>query len=371
MQALHLLALEPISETLADNHSYGFRPKRSAADAIEQCFCCLSRRFCATWVLEADIKACFDQISHQWLLDNIPTDPIILAKWLRCGYFDQGEWFATDAGTPQGGIISPTLTNMALDGLADCLAEVCRRQDKVNFIRYADDFVITGVSEEQLEQRVKPAVAQFLKNRGLTLSPEKTKITSIHDGFNFLSYNLRKYKGKLLIKPAKDSVKSHLADIRGIIKSNPTCTTENLIRLLNPKISGWSNYFRQVVAQKTFAYVDYQTNQAVRRWCRRRHPKKNNGWIKRRYYHRRGLTERFYAPKVNPKNQKAWLLSLHKATDLPIVRHIKIRADCHPYIPGVSAYFEKREQWIKRRKRIAIEQKSQMSLSKALLGNKP
>jgi len=190
-------------------------------------------------------------------------------------------------------------------------------------------------------------------------------------GFNFLSYNLRKYKGKLLIKPAKDSVKSHLADIRGIIKSNPTCTTENLIRLLNPKISGWSNYFRQVVAQKTFAYVDYQTNQAVRRWCRRRHPKKNNGWIKRRYYHRRGLTERFYAPKVNPKNQKAWLLSLHKATDLPIVRHIKIRADCHPYIPGVSAYFEKREQWIKRRKRIAIEQKSQMSLSKALLGNKP
>ncbi len=368
MQALYLLALEPVAETQADCHSYGFRPKRSAADAIEQCFNCLSRRRNASWVLEADIKACFDQINHQWLLENIPTDKTLLEKWLRCGFFDKGEWFDTEAGTPQGGIISPTLANMALDGIASCLKRTCLPKDKVNLIRYADDCVITGISKELLQQQVKPAIEQFLKRRGLSLSLEKTRITHIDNGFDFLGFNLRKYKGKLLIKPAKYSVKNHLAEIRGIIKSNPTCTTENLIRLLNPKISGWSNYYRQVVAYDTFRFVDYQIHWAIWRWCKRRHPLKNNQWISQRYYHRQGLGSRFYAPMFDPKRQKHWRWYLHKAADLPIVRHIKIRADYHPYLPEAELYFARRQCWIKNRKQEAMQQKLFMRVGTVSLG---
>lgn len=173
MQALYLLALEPVSETTADSNSYGFRKERSAGDAREQCFCVLAKTASPEWILEGDIKGCFDHISHDWLLENIPMDKVMLKKWLKCGFVFNKELFPTEEGTPQGGIISPTLANMTLDGLQAMLAEKYYRKSvkgqvyypKVHMVRYADDFIITGRTREALEE-IKPLVENFLESRG-------------------------------------------------------------------------------------------------------------------------------------------------------------------------------------------------------------
>jgi RNA-directed DNA polymerase len=185
-QALHLLGLEPVAETQADPNAYGFRPKRSTADAIGQCFAALCRKQSPQWIFEADIKACFDRISHPWLQDHIPMDKTILKKWLAAGYMEEGVVHPTEAGTPQGGIASPVLANMALDGLEEIARRAVSANQKVNVVKYADDFIITGTTKEVLETTVKPAVVAFLKERDLELSEEKTHITHIDDGFDFL-----------------------------------------------------------------------------------------------------------------------------------------------------------------------------------------
>jgi RNA-directed DNA polymerase len=199
MQSLHLLALIPVAETTADINSYGFRPKRSCIDAIEQCFRALSKKTSAEWILEGDIKSCFDTICHQWMLNNITTDISAFQKWLQAGYIEKESFHATTEGVAQGGAISPTATNIVLDGLETILKSTVKQADKVNYVRYADDFIITGSSKELLENKIKPAVIAFLKERGLSLSEEKTRITHINEGFNFLGFNLRKYKGKPLM----------------------------------------------------------------------------------------------------------------------------------------------------------------------------
>ena len=160
MQALHLLALEPISETTADKNSYGFRPERATQDAARQCFLVLSKTTSAQWILEGDIKGCFDNINHEWMINNIQMDKKILHKWLKAGHIHKRILYPTDAGTPQGGICSPTLANMTLDGLEAELKKF-RRQDKVHMVRYADDFIITGNSKELLESEVKPRLKSF------------------------------------------------------------------------------------------------------------------------------------------------------------------------------------------------------------------
>lgn len=265
MQALYLLALEPVSETIADRNSYGFRPMRSTADAIEQCFVNLSRKNSAHWVLEGDIKGCFDNISHDWLLANVTLDKQVLKKWLKAGYMESGKLNPTDAGTPQGGIISPVLANLALDGLEAVLHSHFGKKNtkasyktKVNYVRYADDFIITGISKESLENEVKPLVEAFMAERGLTLSPEKTVITHIDEGFDFLGQNLRKYEGKLLIKPSQKNLRNLLQKVKSIVTGNKTVTASTLISLLNPVLRGWANYHRHVVAKETFNYVDYR-----------------------------------------------------------------------------------------------------------------
>ena len=197
MQALYLQALDPIAETTADPNSYGFRKERSTADAIDQCHIVLSNRGGARWIFEGDIKSCFDRISHKWLMDHIPMCKTILQKWLKAGFMEKHVLHATEEGTPQGGICSPALANMTLDGLERKLRErypkasALSRKVKVNLVRYADDFIITGSSKELLEEEVKPLVESFLKERGLELSPEKTHITRIEDGFDFLGQNVR------------------------------------------------------------------------------------------------------------------------------------------------------------------------------------
>lgn len=214
MQALFLMALEPVSETLADGNSYGFRKYRSCADAIDQIHRCLSKKYSATWVLEGDIKGCFDHISHEWLQGNVIMDTKMLRKWLKAGAIEKNVFHLTEEGTPQGGIISPTLANITLDGMEDLVAKHSNRKEngktfsnKVNLIRYADDFIVTGESKEVLEE-IKAELIVFLRERGLELSQEKTLITHIKDGFDFLGFNIRKYgNGKLLIKPSKKSQK--------------------------------------------------------------------------------------------------------------------------------------------------------------------
>lgn len=227
MQALHLLGLEPVAESTSDPNSYGFRRNRSTADAMGQIFVCTSKKASAPWVLEADIRGCFDHINHDWLVRHVPTDKAILRKWLKAGVIHQGHFSPTDEGTPQGGIISPTLANMCLNGLESGLAAHLKARFrsralklKVNVIRYADDFVITGDSKELLETEVRPWIEAFLAQRGLQLSPEKTRVAHIDDGFNFLGWNFRKYAGKLLIKPSKKNAQALYSKVREIVKSS-------------------------------------------------------------------------------------------------------------------------------------------------------
>jgi RNA-directed DNA polymerase len=341
-QALHLLALEPIAETTADINSYGFRPKRSTADAIEQCFNALAQKVSAQWVLEGDIKACFDKISHQWLLENIPMDKEVLRQWLKAGFVHDNEWYPSDSGAAQGGSASPTIANLALDGIEPLIKSLTRRQDKVHFIRYADDFIITGNSKEFLEERVKPALKSFLAIRGLTLSDEKTHITHIDEGFDFLGFNVRKYKGKLLIKPSKKNIKAMLEKIRETIKTRKSATTYELITTLNPIIRGWANYHQHVVSKRTFSYVDKQIFNSIWQWCCRRHHDKGRRWVKDKYF--ASFDNQNWVFSATYKNHDGeWKTrNLIKAGHVPIRRHIKIRAAATPYDQAYQAYFVSR-----------------------------
>lgn len=354
MQALHLLALEPVSECMADKNSYGFRPQRSCADAIAYCHVILSSKRCAQWVLEGDIKGCFDHIDHEWLLNQIPMNQKILKEWLKAGVVDGNLFSNTDEGTPQGGIISPVLANIALDGmehLIETISGVKHRvsgktklktnPNKVNFVRYADDFIVTGSSKEHLESTVKPALIQFLKERGLELSEEKTKITHIDEGFDFLGQNVRKYKGKLLIKPSKKNTKNFLTKIRSTIKNNKSAKTESLIDLLNPVIRGWGNYHRHIVAKKAFSEVDAAIWEMTWSWAKRRHPLKGKRWIAEKYFmqhnNRKGRTWVFSAKRANGSIAKITF-----AADIPIRRHVKIKSEANPYDKDCELYFENR-----------------------------
>lgn len=346
MQALHLLALEPIAETTADLNSYGFRPERSTADAGEQCFTCLAQKASAQWVLEADIQGCFDKISHDWMITNISTDKVVLNKWLKAGFVYQNKLFPTDSGAPQGGIISPVLANMTLDGLELMLSEkfpkAKRTGRKMNMVRYADDFIITGNSKEWLEQEVKPAVVEFLAERGLVLSPEKTKVTHIKDGFDFLGWNIRKYSGKLLMKPSKANVKVHLGKIREVIKANRPAKQTDLIKQLNPVLRGWANYHSHVVAKKTFNRIDSNVWSMLWQWAVRRHPNKGARWVKEHYFKTRGTRAWVFAATEEKEDGAKRERILLAESDTPIQRHIKIKADANPHDPQWEQYFESR-----------------------------
>jgi RNA-directed DNA polymerase len=349
MQALYLLALEPVAETKADRDSYGFRPGRSTADARQQCYTALGQRSCAPWVLEGDIKGCFDNISHEWLLANIPLDRAILRKWLKAGYIYRQQLFPTQAGTPQGGIISPTLANMTLDGL-EALLEAhfgspntrLAKRNQVHLVRYADDFIITARSKEMLEENVKPLVTRFLQDRGLELSEEKTRVTHIDEGFDFLGWNIRKYDGKLLIKPSRKNVKAIQGKIRDIIKANRQSTTEGLIGMLNPVIQGWANYHRVAVAKRTFNAVDHWIWQKTWRWARRRHPTKNAWWVREKYFWTIGSRSWVLAVQAEDRHGKNRVIALAKASNTAIVRHVKIRGEVNPFDPKWADYFEAR-----------------------------
>ena len=347
-QALHLLALDPVAETLADPHSYGFRKERSTADAIAQCFNALARKASPQWVLEGDIKGCFDGISHNWLLAHIPMDKGILRKWLKAGYVEQHVLYPTDAGTPQGGIISPALANMTLNGLGRALREKfsaterLMRNPQVNLVLYADDFIITGRTKELLADEVKPLVENFLQERGLELSQTKTRITHISDGFDFLGQNIRKYQGKLLIKPSTKSVKALVANVREVVKGSLHLSAGLLVQRLNPIIRGWANYHQHVVSKKTFGQVDMHIFRMLWRWIKRKHPTKGAAWRRKKYFRAYGTRNWVFTGVVAGKTSEQKTVHLYNAQDTPIKRHLKIRGEANPYDQEWEVYFEER-----------------------------
>lgn len=342
MQALYALALAPIAETLADRNSYGFREGRRCADALEQCFTALAQRGSAPWILEGDIRACFDEISHEWLLQHVPMDKRMLRAWLKAGYWEKGQLFPTAKGTPQGGLISPLLSNLALDGMEQAVRAVARAGNKVHFVRYADDFVVTGATRELLEQKVKPALTAFLQPRGLELSEQKTALTHIQEGFDFLGHTVRKYGDKLLITPAKSKIKILRAKISQRIHAALGLTQEALLRQLNPLLRGWANYYRNGVAKVVFAKVDKYVWRKLWNWATRRHSGKSMAWKKRKYFCATGQLGVF-SVRVQRKRGGNRVLTLYRLASTIIQRHIKVKGEANPYDPRYTEYFQRRQ----------------------------
>ncbi|MGH9206687.1 MAG: reverse transcriptase domain-containing protein, partial [Acidimicrobiales bacterium] len=288
MQSWYLLARDPVAEVRADPHSYGVRVARAPADAIAHCCIVLSNRFAPQWIREGDIRACFDRMSHAWLVAHVPMDTAILRLWLKAGYMEKRILHPTDEGAPQGGPISPVVANLTLNGLETLLRDRFPRtheksQTKVNGIRFADDFIITGASREVREDEVTPLVDAFMRERGLELSSAKTVITHIAEGFDFLGQHVRQYDGKLLITPSKKRVKALLDKIRALVKATKQAKTGTLILHLNSLLRGWAQYHRHVVSKETFAAVDAAVFKLMWRGATRRHPGKGARWVRKTY----------------------------------------------------------------------------------------
>lgn len=343
MQALHMLGLDPVAEVALDNNSFGFRKYRSTKDACEYLFKCLARKDSAKWILEGDIKGCFDNINHKWLLNNIPMHKRTLEQFLKSGYVYNKRLYKNKAGTPQGGIVSPVLANLTLNGMAQRLREkywcgstgrVHRKfnVNRLNITLYADDFIVTANNREVLEE-VKALIKEFLKERGLELSQEKTVITNIDQGFNFLGWNFRKYQNKLIIKPSAESIKSLKGKVHEIVKASMGMAQEVLIERLNPVIRGWCNYHRNVCSKETFQKIDRYIFYEIWRWANRRHGKKSKGWIKERYFTR--IDKRDWIFKTAG-------LQLYFASSTPIKRHMLIKMSANPYWKKDDEYYAKR-----------------------------
>jgi len=345
MQALHHMALDPVAEVISDKTSFGFKRERSCQDAMEYLYIVLARKTSARMILECDIEGCFDNISHEWNIKNVPMKKRILKEFLKSGYIFEGEIYKTETGTPQGGIISPTLANITLDGMEGILKKkywvnqkgtIDRQHNrkKVYLTRYADDFVVTATTEETLIE-IKEKLREFLKERGLKYSEEKTKIVDIKDGFDFLGWNFRKYKGKLLIKPSKKSLKGISEKIKEVIKRMRSSKQGELIKRLNPIITGWCNYHKAVCSKKTYQDLDSMIFKSLWKWAKRRHQTKSRKWIKKRYWKREEQRDWIFRDKER---------KLKFASDTKIIRHALVKLEANPYLPKYREYYEKRER---------------------------
>ena len=341
MQALYKLALAPVAETTADGNSYGFREGRGCADAMAAAFNALSKPNSAPWVFEADITGCYDNICQNWMLTNIPMDREVLRKWLKAGYIEDGILYPSHKGTPQGGIISPTLANMTLDGLERIIRNAVPRRCRVNFIRYADDFIVTCKSRRLLEVVIRPVIEKFLAERGLSLSPEKTAITHIKDGFTFLGQTYRKTGNVLHITPAKEGVLALKRKVGILTRRYVSAPMPILVKKLNETLRGWGNYHRHVVAWDTFVCVDKYVKDQLWRMVHRRHPKKSKTWLYRHYWCIPGQ-ERAFTTTAKTAKGKQRHYQVVRLRYLGIKRHIKIKADANPYMQDQGYYFARR-----------------------------
>ena len=341
MQALVKLVLEPEWEAKFEPNSYGFRPGRATHDAIESIYNFI--RLKPKYVLDADIAKCFDQISHSALLQKLnASTPIVrlVRQWLKAGIMEGDVFYQPEAGTPQGGVISPLLANIALHGLENELVAALPQRQKPGVIRYADDFVILHEDLDTLNMLRERAEA-WLAPMGLHLNPSKTSIThTLHQhegkiGFDFLGFHIRQhpigkyrtrtYRGKAgfrtLIKPSQSAQKRHLGKVRDIIRQYRGAPQIALIAKLNPIIRGWTNYYRPCAAKKVFARMDFQVYFMLRRWATHRHHDKPTQWRYRRYWHR-----------VNDRvvfGDEKGALAFYR--DTPIRRHVKVRGEKSPF----------------------------------------
>jgi len=354
MQMLVKLVLEPEWEARFEPHSHGFRPGRRCMDAIWQIW--NSIRVLGTlrkseWILDADISGCFDNINHDALLKRIPVFRETVRRWLKSGIIEFGKYYQTKAGTPQGGIISPLLANIALDGMERLFgAENSKgnyavpsvrsgKNKRLNLIRYADDFVVTAPSKEKIVDYVLPKLKTFLQERGMELSEAKTRIVHRDDGFDFLGFNIRQYHGKArsvcLTRPSKKTVKRHLEHIKIIISKNKQMKADELISKLNPIIRGWANYYCYSSAKETFNYIDYRIWKMLWQWCLRRHKDKSKQWIRHRYFMDIG--------------KRTWIFGERKENILLFcrsfragVRYACIKGYSSPYDSEIHEYWSKR-----------------------------
>jgi len=383
MQSLYLLALEPVSECASDPNSYGFRKGRSTQDAEAQLFGVLSRGHSAQWILDADITGFFDNINHEWLLRNVHTNKRVLYQWLKSGVFDRGQLSPTRMGTPQGGIISPTLANITLNGLESGLKRFLRTElgydnaakAKVNVVRYADDFVVTGRSQELLEATVKPWIVEFLRERGLTLSEEKTRIVHLTDGFDFVGWNFRKYlNGKVLVKPSRKNVQTFYGKVKDILNDALSKIPQAaLIRRLNPVLRGWAMYHKGVNAKEAFSALDQQIYWKLMRWGLRTHPRKTSKWVLNRYWQQLGSRLDFAADAVNRKGEPT-TVALYKLADTKIVHNMRMQSEFNPFDLKWVLYGERRhvakmskDIWDTQRQKLWISQAGRCVLCDQLL----
>lgn len=336
-QALYKLGLAPVAETKADRNSYGFREGRSCADAVACAFNALSKPNSASWILEGDIRGCFDNISFDWMLKRIPMDKVVLRKWLRAGYMENGIHYPTRKGVPQGGIISPTISNMVLDGMEQAVRRAVPDRRRINFDRYADDFIITGKSKNILEKSIRPVVENFLAERGLELSPEKTVITHIKNGFTFLGQTFKKHGRILHITPSNEGVHALMQKVGTLIQKHVSAPMPALIKKLNAVLRGWANYHRHVVASEAFKRIDTYVYEQLWRMIHRRHSQKPVQWLSKEYWSAAG--KNVFAVCVKPGKK---LYQVLRVSAIGIQRHVKIKADANPYLPEYAGYFWRR-----------------------------
>jgi RNA-directed DNA polymerase len=357
-QALTKLALEPEWEAKFEPNSYGFRPGRSGHDAIEAIF--LSIKHKSKFVFDADIKGCFDNIDQEALLQKLATYPFmrrLIKGWLKAGVIDNGVFDDTKAGTPQGGVISPLLANIALHGMEDACQNVKRKgiKEKPILIRYADDYVIIHSNKEILEESSEQVIT-FLKSMGLWLNTKKTRITQTlipyeeNVGFEFLGFTVRQFPAgkhrtgtnaqgqplgfQTVIRPSKEARKRHMSSVGKTVRQYASAPQETVIAELNPKIRGWATYYRTASSSKTFAKCDNQLWAQLWRWSVRRHPNKGRIWVKRKYWQKDGNKNwAFNTPDGKYKIRK------HKTTK--IQRHTKVKGTRSPY-DGDFKYWSQR-----------------------------
>jgi RNA-directed DNA polymerase len=358
LQAVVKNALEPSWEAKFEPTSYGFRPGRSTHDALAHCHNRL-RKGHDTWVLDADIQGAFDNISHEFILDAIGETPgrKLIKQWLKAGYLENEIFHATESGTPQGGVISPLLANIALDGLGELLASYTKvkeyqsspkaKRQRINkqklprygYCRYADDFVVTAENQEDLVT-ILPVIREWLGKRGLQINEEKTKIRRADEGFDFLGFHIQQFKGHCITKPQKEKTLNLLKRIREWLKIHKDIPQAEVISHLNPILKGWGNYYRGSASKAAFSYIDNQIWRTLWKWACRRHPNKGKRWIAHKYF----TTKEGWKLKANIKNRRGEMqqITLSKLQDTLIVRHTQVKGANSPDDPNLTKCWEHR-----------------------------
>lgn len=361
LQAVVKNALEPSWESQFEKTSYGFRPGRCVHDAIQQTHI-RTRKGHDEWILDADIKGCFDNINHEQLMNTLGKIPArgLINQWLKAGYVEAEIFNATNSGTPQGGVISPLLANIALHGLGHLLEQYTKIKNKTwidnnrgkerskkvkypryGFVRYADDFIVTAESKEDLEY-IKPRIQEWLKQRGLKLNEEKTHIRHITEGFNFLGFNIQQLKGKTLCRPEKAKLLTKIREIKLWLKEHKHSNPIDVISTLNPIIKGFSNFYKIGSSSKALCYLDYQIWRAIYRWAKSRHPNKGAKWVLKKYFKPlSNYTYTFYGKTKDRRGEDKHIF-LDRASKTHIERHVLVKGANSPDDPSLSDYWEKR-----------------------------